>query len=157
LGCRGQDAHVWDVDGNEFIDFSLGLGAITLGYNIQGQNDAIINQLQKGISFSLSNKLEIDVAQKIIDLYPSAEMVRFVKNGSDATTACIRLARAHTGKNIIAHCGYHGWQEWYIGKTDNDRGIPDVVKEMTQSFIYNDINSLDKIFKKYKNEVAEEI
>ncbi|HCA42505.1 MAG TPA: aminotransferase [Bacteroidetes bacterium] len=151
---RGLNAHVWDVDGNEFIDFSLGLGAITLGYNIPGQNEAIINQLQKGISFSLSNKIEIDVAQKIIDLYPSAEMVRFVKNGSDATTACIRLARAHTGKNVVAHCGYHGWQEWYIGKTDNDRGIPQTVKDLTQSFNYNDIDSLDKIFKNFKNDVA---
>lgn len=151
---HGKGAYVWDVDGNKYIDFVLGLGAITVGYNDQQINRAISKQLKKGISFSQSTELEIKLAQKLVDIIPCAEMVRFVKNGSDATTAAIRLARAYTKKEVIACCGYHGWQDWYIGTTESDRGVPDAVKNLTKTFEYNDISSLEKIFRENKNKVA---
>lgn len=151
---RGKGSHVWDVDGNEFIDFVGALGAITVGYNNAEINNAILSQLKKGIAFSQPTSLEVELAEKLIKIIPSAEMVRFVKNGSDATAAAVRLARAYTGRDIIAVCGYHGYQDWYIGSTENDRGIPDVVKSLIKKFDYNDFESLNKIFEENKGKVA---
>src|SRR3989344_7808147 len=114
---RGKGSHVWDVDGNEFIDFILALGPVTLGYNYPSTNKAIINQLKKGIAFSLPSPLEVQVAEKLRELIPCAEMTRFGKNGSDVTSAAVRVARAYTGREKIASGGYHGWQDWYVGTT----------------------------------------
>ena len=151
---RGNGCRVWDVDGNEFIDFICALGPVTVGYNNQQVNDAIIKQLNKGISFSQSTELEVELAEKLTEIIPCAEMVRFVKNGSDATTAAIRLARAYTGRDIIAMCGYHGMHDWSIGTTTNNRGIPKEVCELSKTFSYNNINSLRKIFEQNTNKIA---
>jgi len=151
---KGRGAYVWDVDGNRYIDFVLGLGAITIGYNNPEVNKAVIKQLKKGISFSQPTFLEVELADKLIDLIPCAEMVRFVKNGSDATSAAIRLARAFTGKDMILCSGYHGWHDWYVGSTENDLGVPICVKDMTKHFIYNDICFLEGLLKKYKGKIA---
>lgn len=151
---KGKGSHVWDVDGNEYIDFVCGLGAITLGYNNASVNSAIINQLKKGISFSQSNILEVKLAKKLIQLIPCAEMVKLVKNGSDATTATIRLARAYTRRDKVAMCGYHGFHDWSIGSTDNDLGVPEAVKKLTLKFVYNDIGSLERVFEENKGSVA---
>ena len=151
---RGEGGYVWDVDNNRYIDFVLGLGAITIGYNDLRVNRAISGQLKKGISFSQSTELEIKLAQKLVEIITCAEMVRFVKNGSDATTAAVRLARAYTGKEIIACCGYHGWQDWYIGTTEGDLGIPEAVKRLTKKFEYNNMSSLEKIFRENRGKVA---
>jgi glutamate-1-semialdehyde aminotransferase len=151
---KGKGSYVWDIDGNKYIDFVCGLGAITLGYNNREINKAIKKQLKKGISFSQSNILEVKLAKKLIDIIPCAEMVKFVKNGSDATTATIRLARAYTKKEVVACCGYHGYHDWYIGTTENDWGVPSAVKKLTKTFKYNDIVSLKKVFDKNKDKVA---
>jgi len=151
---RGEGAYVWDIDGNRYIDFVCGLGAITLGYNNEKVNKAIVEQLKKGISFTLSNILEVKLAEKLIEIIPCAEMVKFVKNGSDATTATIRLARAYTNKDVVAMSGYHGYHDWSIGTTENDRGVPKAVKELTKTFVYNDIDSLKKVFEENKDKVA---
>lgn len=151
---RGNGSKVWDVDGNEYIDFICALGAITLGHNNQTINDAITQQLSKGTSFSCPTALEVDVAQELISHIPSAEMVKFLKNGSDATTACVRLARAFTKRDIVACCGYHGYHDWYIGSTVNNNGVPKSVSTLTEKFVYNDIKSLNSIFLKYPNRVA---
>ncbi len=143
---KGEGCKVWDVDGNEFIDFICALGPVTIGYNNPQINEAIIKQLNKGISFPQSTELEVELAEKLTEIIPCAEMVRFVKNGSDATTAAIRLARAYTGKDIIALCGYHGMHDWSIGTTVNNRGIPRNVCELSKTFDYNNINSLKKLF-----------
>ncbi|MBW2996319.1 aminotransferase class III-fold pyridoxal phosphate-dependent enzyme [Candidatus Woesearchaeota archaeon] len=150
----GEGGRVWDIDGNEFIDFVCGLGAITLGYNNGYVNKAISEQLKKGISFSQANILEFKLAKKLIEIIPCAEMVKFIKNGSDATTAAVRLARAYTGKEVVACCGYHGYHDWYIGTTTNDLGVPKAVKELTKTFEYNNIDSLKKIFEENKGKVA---
>lgn len=151
---HGNGSRVWDVDGNEYIDFSSSLAAITLGYNDKDVNNAVKDQLDKGSIFSLSHPLEIEVAEKLIEMVPCAEMVRFGKNGSDATAGAIRLARAYTGRDHVAVCGYHGWQDWYIGATTRNRGIPKATVELTHFFQFNHIESLKKIFDNHKNNVA---
>lgn len=142
---KGKGSKVWDIDGNTYIDFISGLLCINLGYCDKDIENAVIEQLQNGISFSLPHKLETEVAEKIIEMIPCAEMVRFGKNGTDATSAAIRLSRAYTKREHIAVCGYHGWQDWYIGSTTRDLGVPRSVKELTHKFVFNDIESLEKI------------
>jgi len=152
--ARGKGSHVWDVDGNEYIDYPMALGAIILGHNYPAISDTLIQQLQAGVSFSLPHPLEIEVAELLIELIPCAEMVRFAKNGSDATTGAIRAARAYTQKDVIACCGYHGWHDWYIGTTTRDGGIPQPVQSLTMPFNYNDVGSLEKIFNDHQHQVA---
>jgi glutamate-1-semialdehyde 2,1-aminomutase len=151
---RGQGSHVWDVDGNEYIDFVNSLAAVTLGYNDPDVTAAVRDQLEDGVIFSLPHPLEHEVAEKIVEMVPCAEMVRFGKNGSDATSGAIRLARAYTNRDHVAVCGYHGWQDWYIGSTARYRGVPQSTRDMTHTFIYNDIDSLYNIFKEFPGQVA---
>ena len=105
---KGLMSKVWDIDGNEYIDFINGLASVTLGYSNEEINNKVFEQLEKGVTFSLPNKIELEVARIIIDLVPSVEMVRFGKNGTDVTSAAIRLARAYTGRDHVLVCGYHG-------------------------------------------------
>ena len=144
---RGQGAYVWDYDGNKYIDYVLGLMPIVLGYCDPDVDDAIRKQLNNGIIFSLPSDLEIQLAEKLIELIPCAEMVRFGKNGSDATSAAIRLARAYTGRDRIAVCGYHGWHDWYIGTTARNLGVPKSVQDLSSKFIFNDLDSLERLLK----------
>jgi len=148
-GCR-----VWDVDGNEYVDFINGLLPVILGYQYPAVDIAIKRQLEKGIIFSLPSPLEYELAQLLIKHIPCAEMVRFGKNGSDVTSGAVRLARAITGRDHIACCGYHGWHDWYIGTTARNLGVPKSTQKLTYTFKYNDINSLKKIFKENKNKIA---
>lgn len=151
---HAQGSHVWDVDGNEYIDFVNGLAAITLGHCDAEVSAAVEKQLHKGVLFSLPHPLEIEVAEKIVELVPSAQMVRFGKNGSDVTSAAIRLARAFTGRNHIVTCGYHGWQDWYIGTTSKNLGIPSEVCSLSHKFSYNSIESLEKLFREFPKQIA---
>ena len=143
---RGRGSKVWDVDGNEYIDFVNSLAAVTIGYCDKDVDKAVQEQMKNGATFSLPHTLEMEVAEKLIEIIPCAEKVRFAKNGTDATSASIRIARAYTGKDHIAVCGYHGWQDWYIGSTTRDLGVPKAVKELTHKFEYNSLESLEKIF-----------
>jgi glutamate-1-semialdehyde 2,1-aminomutase len=151
---RGKGSHVWDVDGNEYIDFVNALAAVTLGYNDPDVTNAVKTQLEEGTIFSLPHELEIKVAEKIVEMVPCAEMVRFGKNGSDVTAGAIRLARAYTKRNHIAVCGYHGWQDWYIASTSRNLGVPQSIRELTHTFTYNDIDSLHKMFQQFPNQIA---
>ncbi|MBK7105587.1 MAG: aminotransferase class III-fold pyridoxal phosphate-dependent enzyme [Ignavibacteriae bacterium] len=141
---KGNGSHVWDVDGNEYIDYNMGIGPISLGYNYKKVNDAISNQLKDGITFSLMHPLEVEVAELLNEIIPNAEMVRYSKTGADVTSAAIRLARAYTGKDKILVCGYHGWHDWYSNILPPNKGIPKVISELTHTFNYNDIESLKK-------------
>ena len=147
---KGKGARVWDVDGNEYVDFVNSLAAVTLGYCDKDVDEAVQEQMKSGVTFSLPHKLEMEVAEKLIEIIPCAEKVRFAKNGTDATSAAIRIARAYTGKEHIAVCGYHGWQDWYIGSTTRDLGVPQSIKDLTHKFEYNNIKSLEKIFQEQK-------
>ncbi len=151
---RGEGARVWDIDGNGYLDFINSLASVTLGYNDPDVTAAVLAQLGQGVIFSLPHPVEIEVAERIIDMVPCAEMVRFGKNGSDATAGAIRLARAHTGRDRVAVCGYHGLQDWYIGSTARNRGVPQAVRDLTHSFAYNDLESLEKLFVAHPNEFA---
>ncbi|WP_115991789.1 aminotransferase class III-fold pyridoxal phosphate-dependent enzyme [Cohnella lupini] len=151
---RGAGSHVWDADGNEYIDFVNSLGAVTLGYRDNAVDAAVRSQMDNGVSFSLPHKLEMLVAEKMVELIPCAEMVRFGKNGSDATSGAIRLARAYTGKERVAVCGYHGWQDWYIGSTARHLGVPRAVRELTHAFAYNRLDTLEKLFTEYPGQFA---
>lgn len=151
---KGNGCRVIDVDGNEYIDFLLGLGPVTIGYNDDRVNQAVINQLSKGVSFTLPHPLEVELARKIVDIVPCAEMVKFVKNGSDATAAAVRLARAYTGRDMVLCCGYHGFHDWYVGCTSNDRGVPGPVAALTRAFAYNDPEQLAGLLKRYSDKVA---
>ncbi len=143
---KGMGAKVWDVDDNKYIDFVNSLASVTLGYCDTDVDMAVQGQMKSGVTFSLPHTLEMEVAEKLIEIIPCAEKVRFAKNGTDATSASIRIARAYTGKEHIAVCGYHGWQDWYIGSTTRDLGVPKAVKELTHKFEYNNIDSLKDIF-----------
>jgi len=149
-----QGSRLQDVDGNEFLDFISSLLAISLGYRDPDVDAAVTDQLEKGILFSLPHPLEIEVSERICEMVPCAEMVRFGKNGSDATAGAIRLARAYTRRNHVAVCGYHGWQDWYIGSTSRDLGVPEAVRELTHGFGYNDLSSLEDLFRAYPDELA---
>jgi len=151
---KGLGSRVWDVDGNEYIDFVNSLAAVTLGYNDPDVNAAVNEQLNEGVIFSLPHPIEVAVAEKITEMVPCAEMVRFGKNGSDATAGAIRLARAYTGCDHVAVCGYHGWQDWYIGSTARHKGVPRVTRDLTHVFTYNDLDSLDCIFQQWPGQIA---
>jgi glutamate-1-semialdehyde 2,1-aminomutase len=139
---KAKGSYMWDFDNNKYIDLVSSLAAITLGYRHRGVDAAVKRQLKKGVIFSLPGRLEAEVAEQICNLVPSAEMVRFAKNGSDATSAAVRLARAYTGKNHVAVCGYHGWQDWYIGATTRNKGVPQPVSDLTHTFEFNNFESL---------------
>ena len=149
---HGEGCYIYDVDGNKFIDYMCALGPITVGYNIPEVNEAVINQVKKFSSGSLQSELEVELAEKLCQIVPCAEMVRFVKNGGDATTAAIRLARAYTGRDVVLMSGYHGMHDWSIGASANHKGVPEAVRKMTINFTYNDLTDLEK--KLQENEVA---
>lgn len=140
--AKGKGSHVWDVDGNEYIDYNMGIGPLSLGYAYPAVDNAIKKQLEDGITFSLMHPLEVEVAEMLREIIPNAESVRYSKSGADVTSAAIRIARAYTGKNNILCCGYHGWHDWYVSTIARNAGIPEGVKELTYTFGYNDITSL---------------
>jgi glutamate-1-semialdehyde aminotransferase len=135
---------VWDVDGNEFLDMTMAVGPLVLGYCHPAVDEAIRLQLEDGITFSLPHPLEVEVAEAIREAVPGAEAVRFSKTGADVTSAAIRLARAFTGRDRVVCCGYHGWHDWHIAVTDRSLGIPGQVAELTSTFEYGDLDSLDQ-------------
>jgi glutamate-1-semialdehyde 2,1-aminomutase len=139
---RGKGAYVWDVDGNQFLDYTMGVGPLSLGYCYDAVDAAIKRQLDDGITFSMMHPLEVEVAELIREVIPNAESVRFSKTGCDVTTAAVRLARAFTGRDKVLCCGYHGWHDWYIAVTDRNKGIPQVSRDLTYTFNYNDIQSV---------------
>jgi len=151
---HGDGALVWDIDGNQYIDYVNGLLPIILGYNDPHVTSAVQKQLVKGVSFSLGTEAEIILSEKLVELIPCAESVRFGKNGSDATSGAIRIARAYTGRDHVIACGYHGWQDWYIGSTARNKGVPNAVRDLTHTFQYNDLSSLDSELRKNEGNVA---
>ena len=151
---KGKGSHIWDVDGNEYIDYSMEVNPIILGHAYPAVNNAVKAQLEDGITFSLMHPLEVEVSEMLRDIIPCAEMVRFENNESDAIAGAIHTARAHTGREKVAHCGYHGRMDWYIGCTTRNKGVPKVDINQQFGFHYNNIDSLHKIFKDHPGEIA---
>lgn len=145
---KGKGSHVWDVDGNEFLDYNMAIGPLSLGYCYPKVDEAIIAQLKDGITFSMMHELEVTLAELIHRVIPNAEAIRISKTGADVTSAAIRVARAFTGRKKIVCCGYHGWHDWYISVTSRSCGIPDEIKDLSVTFEYNDLTSLMKALDK---------
>lgn len=139
---RGKGSHVWDVDGNEYIDYNAAIGPVSLGYAYPAVDEAIKKQLEDGITFSMMHPLEVEVSELLQQVIPNAEAVKISKTGADVCSAAIRVARAFTGREKVFCCGYHGWHDWYIGITSRNAGIPEAIQNMTYTFEYNDIDSI---------------
>lgn len=154
FAARAEGGHVWDVDGNEFIDWPMALGPLLLGHNHPAVADALRRQLTRGIAFSLPTSGELDLAERLIGLFPYGERVRFGKNGSDATAGAVRAARAYSGRDVILCCGYHGWHDWFIGTTSRSAGVPAAVRELTVAFPFNDIEALKRALDAHAGRVA---
>jgi glutamate-1-semialdehyde 2,1-aminomutase len=154
---RGAGCRVWDIDGNEFVEFGSGLRSTTLGHGFEPVVSAVQRQLADGINFVRPHRLEREAAERMIDLIPSAEMVKFGINGSDTTTAAVRLARAYTGRDMIAVCQQHPFfstDDWFIVTTAMSAGIPPAVRPLTVPFSYNDLPSLESLFDAYPGQIA---
>ena len=150
---RASGAHVWDVDGNEYIDYVMGLGPITLGYRYPAMDKAIVEQLEKGIIYGLISPLEIVAAKEVIDAVPCAEMVRFLKGGAEVTSAATRIARAFTKREKVFSHGYHGWHDQWTAQR-SDGGVPKCLSDTIFSFNYNDLPGLEKLFAQHLGEIA---
>jgi len=152
---RGKDAHVWDPDGNEYIDYDMGLGPILLGYCYGPVDRAVMEQLERGMGFSLVSPPEVEYAELCQKHIPSAGKVRFLKTGSSATEAAIRIARAYTGRKHVIRGEYHGWHEWTAaGESVRQGGILPESRECVHRFEYNDLEEAEKLFKRYEGQVA---
>ncbi|MEZ4592540.1 MAG: glutamate-1-semialdehyde 2,1-aminomutase [Chloroflexota bacterium] len=154
---RGKGSHVWDVDGNEFIEYGMGLRSVTLGHAYDAVDQAAYREMQKGINFTRPALIEIEAAEKVLSLIKGGEMVKFAKNGSDVTTAAVKLARAYTGRNMVAVCGDHPFfsvDDWFIGSTAMSAGIPERIQSMSVKFSYNDIDSVRAMFAQYPDQIA---
>jgi len=150
-----KGSHFIDVDGNEYIDYLMALGPITLGYNYEPVNQSIISQLKEGILFSLPHPIEVKLSEKICQVIPHADMVKFEKSGSNAVTAAVRAARAFTKRDKIAYCGSGGvWHDWQAAMVSRDGGVPKFNSELIKIFDYNDADGLEQIFEDNKNEIA---
>jgi glutamate-1-semialdehyde 2,1-aminomutase len=154
---RGKGSHVWDLDGNEFIEYGLGLRSVTLGHAYEPVVEAAYQQMRMGINFNRPSSIEVECAEMLLDFIEGAEMAKFAKNGSDVTTAAVKLARAYTGRDLVVICEDHPFysvDDWFIGTTDMSAGIPQVIKDLTLKFHYNDLDSLERLFDEYTDQIA---
>jgi glutamate-1-semialdehyde 2,1-aminomutase len=154
---HGKGCHVWDLDGNEFIEYGMGLRAVTLGHAFEPVVEAAYRQMQLGINFNRPAKIEVDLAEEMLQLIDGADMVKFAKNGSDVTTAAVKLARAYTGRDLVAICGdqpFFSTDDWFIGSTEMNAGIPRAVIDMTLKYRYNDLDSLRELFDQHPRQIA---
>ena len=151
--ARANGSRIWDIDGNEYIDYVNGLGPIVLGYCYPAVDAAIVKQLEKGIIYGLLSPLEVAVADSVIDAVPAAEMVRFLKGGAEANNAAARIARAYTKREIILNSGYRGWSDGWSASR-NEPGIPTALESSVKQFTYNDLNHLEDLFRAHDNEIA---
>jgi glutamate-1-semialdehyde 2,1-aminomutase len=154
---KGKGAYVWDMEGNKYLDYGMALRAVTLGYSQDEVDLAAFEEIKKGNNLTRASYTELQAAEAFTDLIPSAEMVKFAKNGSNVTTAAIKIARAYTGRMYVAVCAeqpFFSFDDWFIGTTTVQRGIPDAHHSLSLKFHYNDIKSLAALFEAYPNEIA---
>jgi glutamate-1-semialdehyde 2,1-aminomutase len=154
---RGAGCRVWDVDGNEYIEYGMGLRAVTLGHAYRPVVEAAQAQLKLGLNFSRPAEIELRMAENFLEFIDAAEMVKFAKNGSDVTTAAVKLARAYTGRDLIAICAdqpFFSVDDWFIGTTEMNAGIPRAISELTVNFRYNDLQNLRELFARHSGQIA---
>ena len=154
---RGKGAYVWDTHGNRYLDYGMALRAITIGYADERVNAAAIAEIEKGVNLTRATTVELAAAERICDLIPSAEMVKFAKNGSNVTTAAAKIARAYTGRRFICVPRQHpffSFDDWFIGTTIVQRGVDAPQVSSTLVFDYNDYASLAALFDQYPGQIA---
>lgn len=155
--ARGKGSHVWDVDGNEFVEYGMGLRSVGLGHAYEPVIQAAYTQMLLGENFTRPAPVEVQCAEILLGLIDGAEMVKFAKNGSDVTTAAVRLARAYTGRDRVAVCSDHPFfstDDWFIGTTAMSAGIPKAIQDLTVRFHYNDLQSVEALFEQYPGQIA---
>lgn len=153
----GNGAHVWDIDGNKYLDCSMGLTSVSLGHAYKPVIEAIAKELERGVNFQRPSVLEREMAEEFLSLVPQHDMIKFAKNGSIVTTAAVKLARAFTGRKLIAFPGDHpfySYDDWFIGSTSCNKGVPDDFTNLSVTFKSCDLESLKKMFEKYPNQIA---
>ena len=154
---RGEGCHVWDADGNEFIEYGMGLRAVTLGHAYRPVIEAAHRQMLLGSNFTRPARIEVEYAEELVEILPNADMVKFAKNGSDVTTAAVKLARAYTGRDLVAICvdqPFFSCDDWFMGKTELNAGVPRAFQELTVSFHYNDLDSVRELFGRHPGRIA---
>ena len=154
---RGSGAYIYDENENKFLDYGMALRAVNLGYANSEINQAAIEQIDYGNNLTKPSLIELEAAELLIDTIDSIDMVKFTKNGSTATTAAIKLSRAYTGREMVVRCEEHpffSYDDWFIGSTSITKGIQKKDIDNTKLFNYNDIESLEKVFDKYPNQIA---
>ncbi|MCD1262645.1 glutamate-1-semialdehyde 2,1-aminomutase [Shinella sumterensis] len=153
----GYGCHVWDVDGNAYIEYGMGNRAVGLGHAYRHVVEAVARQLEFGCNFTRPASIEVECASTFLQMVPGADMVKFCKDGSDATSAAVRLARAATGRDLIARCRDHPFfstDDWFIGTTEMNAGIPEVVRDLTLGFCYNDLDDARYLFARHPGRIA---
>jgi len=154
---RGKGARVWDVDNVEYVDWGMGINNVLIGHAEDVIDDAAIAAIRNGQAFSRPTPLEVDVAEAILELFPGMDMVKYGKNGSDANTAAVRLARAITGRDLIGYdesAPFLAIHDWFIGKTAVNAGVPKTIQELCVGFRYNDSASVERMFAEHKGKIA---
>jgi glutamate-1-semialdehyde 2,1-aminomutase len=154
---RGAGSHIWDVDGNEFIEYGAGLRSVTLGHGFPPVVEAAIRAMRDGTNFVRPARIEVEMAERFLSIVPGADMVKFAKNGSDVTTAAVKLARAVTGRDLVAVCAdqpFFSTDDWFIGTTPMNAGIPQALSALTVKFRFNDLPSIERLFAERPGEVA---
>ncbi len=154
---RSKGVYTWDVDDNQYIDYAMACRSVTIGYDYDRISEAAIRQIHNGNTASKASKIEVEAAEEMCKLFPWVDMVKFAKNGSTVTSAATKLARAYTGKKYIARCKEHAffsYDDWFIGSTVMNAGVPQEIQDLTLQFCFNDINSVKNLFEQYKGEIA---
>lgn len=155
--ARGKGAYVWDADGRRYLDYGMGLRAVTIGYADGRVNAAAMREIANGVNLTRASLIELEAAETLVDLIPGAEMVKFGKNGSNVTTAAAKLARAYTGRRYVCIPRQHpffSFDDWFIGTTTIKRGVPEEHAALSLTFDYGNIGSLAKLFDEYPNDIA---
>ncbi len=151
---RGKGCRIWDIDGKEYIDFRLALGPVILGYCYDEVDDAVREQMKKGVLFSMASPIELDLARIINQTIPNAEMVRFMKTGEDANLCNIRIARAYTGRDIILTSGYHGYPDWFATEDSPQNGVPAFMKDYVKIIPWGNCEVAEQLIRKYHERIA---
>jgi glutamate-1-semialdehyde 2,1-aminomutase len=151
---RGQGSHVWDVDGNEYIDYGMAVGSIALGYNHPKVKEAIARQLDDGTNFSIVHPTEVEAAEALCEIIPAAELVKFEKTGSAACSQCVRIARAYTSREIIIKGEYHGYHDWTMASTKRNAGIPKAMRDTVIFVDYGKLSEYERVFAEHPGEIA---